>query len=198
MFVRTLVTAAVALTVPAQAAGMFGCGLGDSGSEPPGTRKVPIAVSGIGLGRAGQIPASLRCRRSATWLPIKWDKVPAKTAELVLYVRRVTNRKTSRGYWLSSLVGASLMFGIDPATHRLTPRSESKQASIRYFRPANLCPQRRRGQEFVVTLYALPASLRVSKSALSTEAGAQLDIEAVESIFRSAIGRGTFVARYAR
>jgi phosphatidylethanolamine-binding protein (PEBP) family uncharacterized protein len=138
--------------------GSSGAAAGSSGEvyNPPGA----FAVSSPAFQRNGAIPAQYTCAGAGVSPPLSWTKVPAKAAELVLFVIDDSTARSNGG--IRWVVG-----GIDPsstgvAAGKLPPGGivGTNTAGKAAYSP--ICPDRGKSDTIEFVMYALKKTIPLS------------------------------------
>lgn len=144
-----------------------------------------ISFSSPAVTPSGRIGDGLTCDQKESWIPLRWGKIPASTAELALYVGRFENRK-GRSPGLHIPAG-SLIWGINPQRHKLNAGRYPAETAVARFRPKHLCPPH--GGHFTFQLFALSNRQRVEPRTIGIHTLTELTLNSL------AIGRFTAVDR---
>lgn len=134
----------------------------------------------------GEIASSYRCGLGSVWLPLKWDAVPADTAELVLYFGQFSD-ETVAGTRRVEVPFAILIADIDPSVRSIPTNTLPEGVVPSYYRPSNSCPPKRRGQSVVLQLFALDDTQQLAREGI---ASASLDSEAAIELTEEALAPG--------
>ncbi len=141
----------------------------------------------------GEIPARYECK-PGVWLPFRWGRLPAGTRELVLYAGALGPPKAvSAGRTYALIIARSLVVGLKPSWHELTPGKLPGRAHALAEASMPSCPSRDREREYVFRLYAMPRARQLDR-------GSPLPRSPSEWLSREsgrALAVGVFTARYA-
>ena len=122
-------------------------GCGDASSE-----KTTIQLSSPAVGRDGVVSPQVRCGEGTIWIPLKWGDLPKGTEEAVIYFGRfVADEAESKSVRVPF---GALFTKVDLALHGNPANQYPAGSTPDYFGRIN-CPPARRGQHFVVALFAL-------------------------------------------
>jgi phosphatidylethanolamine-binding protein (PEBP) family uncharacterized protein len=167
-----------------------GCG----GSNSPAVNNAPeIAFQSPVLTAGKVIPARYKCDLNKVWLPVRWGPLPANTKELVMYVARYNDVKSTANGASVHLLSQALVVGLKPTLHELRAGKLPHGALVGEYEASSqrtpICPAGRPAQGFVFRLYALRSPLNISKG----KQGASL----LNKLNSEALAAGTFTASYA-
>lgn len=144
-----------------------------------------ISLFSSAVSPGGKIRDGFTCKERDNWLPLRWGKLPADTAELVLYFGRFENVLRGRSPGLHIPAG-SLVLGLSPQRHKLDVGSHPADAAVARFRPKSLCPRLRAGH-FTIQLFALSREQRIAPETIDINTLTELTLNSL------AIGRLTAV-----
>jgi phosphatidylethanolamine-binding protein (PEBP) family uncharacterized protein len=173
------------------AAAAVGCG----GATSPSANNTPeIAFLSPALTASKVIPARYKCDVNKIWLPVRWGALPSGTKELVMYVARYTNVRSTANGSTARLLSQALIVGLKPTLHELQTGKLPHGALVGEYETGSqrvpICPAGRPSQGFIFRLYALRSPLNISKG----KQGASL----LSKLNSEALAAGTFTASYAR
>jgi phosphatidylethanolamine-binding protein (PEBP) family uncharacterized protein len=134
-------TAAVVLLI-------CGCGQGSTASIAP-----TIHLESPAVGADGVISPRVRCGAGTIWLPLKWGSPPSGTKELVLYFGWFKQGTETGGKGLLVPFGA-VVREIRPSLRGIAANTLPEGSEYSYF-TVNNCQPQRKGQSYLVELFAL-------------------------------------------
>jgi hypothetical protein len=102
------------------------------------------------------ISPRVRCGAGSTWLPLKWGSLPSGTEELVLYFGWFKRGAEAGGKRVVVPFGTTVR-KISPSVHGIAANTFPEEYEYSYFTRNNCQPQRK-GQSYLVELFALDHS----------------------------------------
>lgn len=137
-----------------------GCGQGSSAA----TRSA-IRLESPAVGADGVIAPGVRCGGGTIWFPLKWGALPDGTRELVLYFGWFKNEVKGGKRKVVAPFGA-VIHKIKPSLHGIAANTLPLESEWSYFTLDN-CQPARKGQHYLVELFALDHPQRAVPETLS-------------------------------
>jgi len=175
-------------------------GCGGSGPTAPSLSATALPSSVLSFKSRAvngeSLPAKYTCDGANISPPLEWGPVPPSTVELLVLLVGLSPTSTANRYTATVEWAVS---GISPVVHRLSagalPLGTHVGAGPNGARRYSVCPRKGPAEKYEFTLYALPASFRVSPSFASLSVLEELSKSEGES---PAAAQGSFLVSYKR
>lgn len=142
------------------------------------------------------LPAQYTCDGKNVAPPLEWGTVPRGTSELLILAIGLTPTSTTGSYRASVDWAVA---GLNPALRRLTtgrlPQGAHLGIASDGKRRYSICPKKGANEQYQFVLYAMPSAFKIPQNFVGLSILAKF---ATPDTPTSAIGQGTFVARYKR